>query len=126
MEKISKGEVSDINVYSSDYDERNRYKLMRFFTEPKPRQLGTVYILGLDWLGEGLLIANGQKWLRNRRLLTPAFHFDILQSYIALKNKAASVLVVLILHLCIMLSNLESKAFILILLPNLGQLHHIF
>lgn len=87
---------------------------MRFFTEPKPRQLGTVYILGLDWLGEGLLIANGQKWLRNRRLLTPAFHFDILQSYIALKNKAASVLVVLILHICIMLSNLESKAFILL------------
>lgn len=87
---------------------------MRFFTEPKPRQLGTVYILGLDWLGEGLLIANGQKWLRNRRLLTPAFHFDILLSYIALKNKAASVLVVLILQICIMLSNLESKAFILL------------
>lgn len=114
MEKISKGEVSDINVYSSDYDERNRYKVMRFFTEPKPRQLGTVYILGLDWLGEGLLIANGQKWLRNRRLLTPAFHFDILQSYIALKNKAASVLVVLVLQIYIMLSNLESKAFILL------------
>ncbi|XP_062570523.1 cytochrome P450 4F12-like [Saccostrea cucullata] len=63
-------------------------------TEPKPRQIGTVYILGLDWLGEGLLIANGEKWARNRRLLTPAFHFDILQSYIALKNKAASVLVI--------------------------------
>lgn len=68
-------------------------KVLLKSTEPKPRQLGTVYILGLDWLGEGLLIANGQKWLRNRRLLTPAFHFDILQSYIALKNKAASVLV---------------------------------
>lgn len=65
------------------------------WTEPKPRQIGTVYILGLDWLGEGLLIANGNRWMRNRRLLTPAFHFDILQSYIDLKNKAASILVVL-------------------------------
>ncbi|XP_062617356.1 leukotriene-B4 omega-hydroxylase 3-like [Saccostrea cucullata] len=68
-------------------------KVLLKSTEPKPRQLGTVYILGLDWLGEGLLIANGQKWARNRRLLTPAFHFEILQSYIALKNKAASALV---------------------------------
>ena len=56
--------------------------------------MGTVYILGLRWLGEGLLIANGQKWARNRRLLTPAFHFDILQPYIKVKNKAADVLLV--------------------------------
>lgn len=101
---------------------------MRFFTEPKPRQLGTVYILGLDWLGEGLLIANRQKWLRNRRLLTPAFHFDILQSYIALKNKAASVLVVLILQMYNVVKPwIKSIHFIKqILLPNLGQLHHNF
>ncbi|XP_022341984.2 cytochrome P450 4F6-like [Crassostrea virginica] len=68
-------------------------KVLLKSTEPKPRQIGTVYILGLDWLGEGLLIANGNRWMRNRRLLTPAFHFDILQSYIDLKNKAASILV---------------------------------
>lgn len=37
MEKISKGEVFDINVYLSDYDERNRYKVMRFFIELKSR-----------------------------------------------------------------------------------------
>ncbi|KAK3104941.1 hypothetical protein FSP39_013651 [Pinctada imbricata] len=61
-------------------------------TEPKPRSLGTVYIMGIPWLGEGLLIANHQKWARNRRLLTPAFHFDILQPYIKVKNKAADVL----------------------------------
>ncbi|XP_048743248.2 ultra-long-chain fatty acid omega-hydroxylase-like isoform X2 [Ostrea edulis] len=67
-------------------------KVLLKSVEPKPRQMGTVYIMGLDWLGEGLLIANGEKWARNRRLLTPAFHFDILQSYIALKNKAAIVL----------------------------------
>ncbi|XP_076087488.1 cytochrome P450 4F6-like isoform X1 [Mytilus galloprovincialis] len=61
-------------------------------SEPKPRGLGTVYIMGVDWLGEGLLIANGERWARNRRLLTPAFHFDILQPYIKVYNRATDVL----------------------------------
>lgn len=87
---------------------------MRFFIELKSRQLGTVYIFGLDWLGEGLLIVNGQKWLRNRRLFILAFYFDILQFYIVLKNKVVFVLVVLILYLCIMLLNFELKVFILL------------
>ncbi|KAK3589553.1 hypothetical protein CHS0354_041681 [Potamilus streckersoni] len=59
---------------------------------PKPRSIGTVYVLGLPWLGEGLLIANGDKWARNRRLLTPAFHFDILQPYIPVFNKCVDIL----------------------------------
>ncbi|KAK7506002.1 hypothetical protein BaRGS_00002724, partial [Batillaria attramentaria] len=34
----------------------------------------------------------GQKWEHNRRLLAPAFHFDILRPYLSIKNKAADVL----------------------------------
>lgn len=41
-----------------------------------------IYRLFLPWLGEGLLIAEGQRWARNRRLLTPAFHFEILKGYV--------------------------------------------
>lgn len=47
MEKISKGEVFDINVYLSDYDERNRYKVMRFFIELKSLVGDGVYF----WFG---------------------------------------------------------------------------
>ena len=48
----------------------------------------------LVWLiGRGLLIANGKRWARARRLLTPAFHFDILRPYIKVYNDAARVLV---------------------------------
>ncbi|XP_041348004.1 cytochrome P450 4F22-like [Gigantopelta aegis] len=58
-------------------------------SEPK----GNVYNLIRPWVGDGLLVSKGDKWARNRRLLTPAFHFDILRPYINIKNKAADVFV---------------------------------
>ena len=45
-------------------------------------------------LGQGLLIANGNRWYRSRRLLTPAFHFDILKPYIHVYNEATNILLV--------------------------------
>lgn len=60
--------------------------------EPKPVEWGGAYRFALPWLGEGLLIAGGSKWARSRRLLTPAFHFDILKPYQRIYNEAADVL----------------------------------
>ncbi len=45
-------------------------------------------------VGEGLLISGGHRWTRNRKLLTPAFHFDILQGYIGIYNDDADILIV--------------------------------
>ena len=45
------------------------------------------------WLGEGLLIAEGEKWHRNRRLLTPAFHYAILKPYVTVYNSCAELLI---------------------------------
>uniref|UniRef100_A0A669DUY2 aromatase n=1 Tax=Oreochromis niloticus TaxID=8128 RepID=A0A669DUY2_ORENI len=44
------------------------------------------------WLGHSLLISNGEVWSRKRRLLTPAFHFDILKSYIAVFNSSSKIM----------------------------------
>ncbi|XP_078620223.1 ultra-long-chain fatty acid omega-hydroxylase-like isoform X1 [Branchiostoma floridae x Branchiostoma japonicum] len=44
------------------------------------------------WLGDGLLLSEGSKWQRNRRLLTPAFHFDILKHYVKLFSQSTVVL----------------------------------
>ena len=65
-----------------------------YFTEPKPLGFSGVYRLGLPWLGEGLLLTGGKKWARSRRLLTPAFHFEILKPYITIYNTATDVLIV--------------------------------
>ncbi|XP_047433174.1 cytochrome P450 4F3 [Mugil cephalus] len=44
------------------------------------------------WLGQSLLISNGEEWSRKRRLLTPAFHFDILKNYITMFNSSTNTM----------------------------------
>ncbi|XP_070563914.1 cytochrome P450 4F2-like isoform X2 [Ptychodera flava] len=59
-------------------------------TEPKDKW---AYGFVKPWLGDGLLISNGPKWTRNRKLLTPGFHFEILKPYAKIFNDCAKVLV---------------------------------
>ncbi|KAM4756070.1 LOW QUALITY PROTEIN: ultra-long-chain fatty acid omega-hydroxylase-like [Cyanocitta cristata] len=44
------------------------------------------------WLGEGLLLSHGECWARHRRLLTPAFHGDVLRNYLGIFNQSTRVL----------------------------------
>uniref|UniRef100_A0A8C1U2T2 Cytochrome P450 family 4 subfamily F member 8 n=1 Tax=Cyprinus carpio TaxID=7962 RepID=A0A8C1U2T2_CYPCA len=44
------------------------------------------------WLGHCLLLQNGQEWSRHRRLLTPAFHFDILKKYVHVFNQSTNIM----------------------------------
>ncbi|XP_060561748.1 ultra-long-chain fatty acid omega-hydroxylase-like [Ruditapes philippinarum] len=74
-----------VNVVHAD-----TVKVILKSSAPKSRSL---YSLIMSWLGEGLLISNGEKWFRSRRLLTPAFHFDILKAYLEVKNRASSIFV---------------------------------
>ena len=62
-------------------------------SEPKSMSGGGSYALLKPWLGDGLLLSSGQKWFRNRKLLTPGFHFDVLKPYMAIYNQAANTLI---------------------------------
>lgn len=39
------------------------------------------YDLLKPWLGEGLLLSKGSKWHRRRKIITPTFHYGILESF---------------------------------------------
>lgn len=52
-----------------------------------------IYNFLSDFLGTGLLISNGQKWQKRRKILTPAFHFHILQQFTPIFNEESAKVV---------------------------------
>ncbi|NP_999589.1 cytochrome P450 4A25 [Sus scrofa] len=71
-------------VYDPDY-----MKVVLARSDPKT---SVVYRLLIPWIGCGLLLLNGQTWFQRRRMLTPAFHYDILKPYVGLMAKSVQVM----------------------------------
>ncbi|XP_072390792.1 cytochrome P450 4C1-like [Diabrotica undecimpunctata] len=57
---------------------------------------GITYTLVEPWLGKGLLTNSGSLWQQRRKILTPAFHFSILQEFLKVFNKETARLVEII------------------------------
>ncbi|NXU18164.1 CP4B1 protein, partial [Pardalotus punctatus] len=58
-------------------------------TDPKA---SVPYRFLLPWLGKGLLVLEGSKWFQHRKMLTPAFHYDVLKSYVTLMSDSVKVM----------------------------------
>ncbi|XP_014794515.1 PREDICTED: cytochrome P450 4B1-like [Calidris pugnax] len=58
-------------------------------TDPKS---SVPYRFLVPWIGKGLLILDGPKWFQHRKMLTPAFHYDVLRSYVSLMSDSVKVM----------------------------------
>lgn len=104
--------VSMLEIRMAYFQMFKKYGLFRFYIGPHP----TVAVFKADyietvlngqstieksvdyevlhsWLGTGLLTSSGTKWKTRRRLLTPSFHFRILDSFVRPMNMRARITV---------------------------------
>nr|XP_034358379.1 cytochrome P450 4A14 isoform X2 [Arvicanthis niloticus] len=51
-----------------------------------------IYQFLAPWIGYGLLLLNGKKWFQHRRMLTPAFHYDILKPYVKIMADSVNIM----------------------------------
>ncbi|XP_046642004.1 cytochrome P450 4C1-like [Daphnia pulicaria] len=61
---------------------------------------GSSYVNLVPWLGLGLLVSSGDLWRSRRKLLTPAFHFSILNSFVEVFNEQSRILCGIIEDIC--------------------------
>lgn len=69
--------------------------------------MGTICVCKI---GQGLLLSNGKEWSRQRRLLTPAFHFDILKNYIHIFNDSTNIM-----HVSLQISRMKHISELLVI-----------
>ncbi|XP_040087881.1 cytochrome P450 4A11-like [Oryx dammah] len=71
-------------VYDPDY-----MKMVLGRSDPKAH---IAYRYLKPWIGTGLLLLEGQTWFQHRRMLTPAFHYDILKPCVGLMADSVQVM----------------------------------
>lgn len=56
--------------------------------------ISKVQIYGVlqNWLGLGLLLSDGKKWHSRRKIITPTFHFKILEQFLEVFDSQSTVL----------------------------------
>uniref|UniRef100_A0A2M4AQH9 Putative cytochrome n=1 Tax=Anopheles triannulatus TaxID=58253 RepID=A0A2M4AQH9_9DIPT len=52
-----------------------------------------IYDFMMPWLGSGLVVSTGAKWAQRRKVITPTFHFKILEDFLVIMNHQTDVLI---------------------------------
>ncbi|XP_071488187.1 cytochrome P450 4V2-like [Diadema antillarum] len=79
------GPKPSLTIYSAKY-------MKVILTSTRQIKKGFTYPFLESWLGLGLLLSTGGKWFHRRKMLTPAFHFSILQNFMDVYNEQSNIL----------------------------------
>lgn len=52
-----------------------------------------LYKMLIEWLGNGLLLSKGKTWHTMRKIITPTFHFKILEQFIDVFDRQTNVFI---------------------------------
>ncbi|GJQ70408.1 hypothetical protein Trydic_g22837 [Trypoxylus dichotomus] len=64
----------------------NDPNLVKLVMTSKKMKKSVVYDLGRTFLGGGIIVSDGEEWKMQRKLLNPAFHYNILERYVEVFN----------------------------------------
>lgn len=53
----------------------------------------SLYDFLVGWLGRGLLLSWGKKWHSRRKIITPTFHFKILEQFVDIFDQQSAIMV---------------------------------
>ncbi|XP_035890500.1 cytochrome P450 10-like [Anopheles stephensi] len=62
-------------------------------SSPKYIDKSTEYDFIRPWLGEGLLTSRGRKWHTHRKVITPTFHFKILEQFVEIFDRQSTTFI---------------------------------
>ena len=62
-------------------------------SSPQHITKNNLYELLENWLGTGLLMSTGKKWHSRRKIITPTFHFKILEQFVEIFDQQSAVMV---------------------------------
>ncbi|XP_037032840.1 cytochrome P450 4V2-like [Bradysia coprophila] len=74
-----------VHIFAPEYVE----KLMKSTTHINK---SSGYYSLVPWLGSGILLSSGEKWYKDRKMMSPAFDYKIIQQFIPIMNKHSLIL----------------------------------
>ncbi|CAO1379802.1 unnamed protein product [Diamesa tonsa] len=72
--RLWNGLAPEVRILRGDYAET-------ILKSSKHNEKSFTYNFAKPWLGDGLLIAKGERWFKHRKIITPTFHFSVLDTF---------------------------------------------
>lgn len=86
-------ELTARHVIRGDTNEIDILRFQSLLSSTKYINKSNEYSFLQPWLNEGLLLSRGKKWSERRKIITPAFHFKILEQYVEVFDRLGNTFV---------------------------------